>query len=275
MKIDAHQHFWQYSAKEYSWIDDNMKKIKKDFLPDDLYPLINDLGIDGTIAVQARQTLEETQWLLELSDQYDLIKGVVGWVNLSHRDLPMHLDRFVKHSKFIGVRHVIHDEPDDNFMLNPEFMNGIKELSNYDLSFDILIFSKHLQITVDFIERFPNQRFVLDHLGKPLIKDQVLSPWKEQIQQLAEFPNVYCKLSGMITEADWNNWNPADFHPYLDTVFEYFGTKRILTGSDWPVCMLAGTYSQVYDIILKYLEPYSNEDCDRILGNNALNFYKI
>lgn len=275
MKIDAHQHFWQYSAKEYCWIDNKMKKLKRDFLPDDLYPIVNDLGIDGTVAVQARQTPEETRWLLELSDQYDFIKGVVGWVDLCSKDILIQLEQFTKHSKFIGVRHVIQDEPDDNFMLNPKFMNGIKELYNYDLSFDILIFPKHLQATLNFVERFSNQRFVLNHLGKPFIKAQLLNPWKEQIQQLAEFPHVYCKLSGMITEANWNNWKSADFRPYLDTVFESFGTKRLLIGSDWPVCTLAGSYDQVYDIVLEYLKPYSNEERNNILGNNAFNFYKI
>ena len=275
MKIDAHQHFWQYSVKEYGWINNRMKKLKRDFLPEDLYPLINDLGINGTIAVQARQTLEETRWLLELSNRYDFIKGVVGWVDLSNKNLPIHLEQFTKHSKFIGVRHVIHDEPDDNFMLDIDFMNGIQELSQHDLSFDILIFPKHLPVTLNFVKRFPDQRFVLDHLGKPFIQDRVLNPWKEQIQQLAEFPHVNCKLSGMITEANWYNWKSADFHPYIDAVFEYFGTKRILMGSDWPVCTVAGTYYQVYDIVLDYLKPFSDEERARILGNNALNFYKI
>ena len=275
MRIDAHQHFWQYSAEEYGWINNSMKKLKKDFLPEDLYPLIIDLEINGTIVVQARQTLEETQWLLQLSNQYDYIKGVVGWVDLCNKNLPIQLEQFTKHSKFIGVRHVIHDESDDNFMLRRDFMNGMHELSHYDLSFDILIFPKHLQVTLDFVERFSDQRFVLDHLGKPFIRDRVLNPWKEKIRQLAEFPHVYCKLSGMITEADWFNWKSIDFLPYLDTVFEYFGTKRLLMGSDWPVCTLAGTYYQVYDIVLEYLKPFSNEERAGILGNNALSFYKI
>ena len=275
MRIDAHQHFWQYSAKEYGWINNSMKKLKKDFLPEDLYPLIIDLEINGTIVVQARQTLEETKWILQLSNRYDYIKGVVGWVDLCNKNLPIQLEQFAKHSKLVGVRHVIHDELDDNFMLRRDFINGIHELSHYDLSFDILIFSKHLQVTLDFVERFSDQRFVLDHLGKPFIRDRVLNPWKEKIRQLAEFPHVYCKLSGMITEADWYNWKSIDFRPYLDTVFEYFGTKRLLMGSDWPVCTLAGTYYQVYDIVLEYLKPYSNEERAGILGNNALSFYKI
>ncbi len=275
MKIDAHQHFWQYSEKEYGWINSKMKKLKRDFLPEDLYPLINDSGINGTIAVQARQTIEETQWLLQLSDQYDYIKGVVGWVDLCSKSLSVQLDQLMKHSKFIGVRHVIQDEPNDNFMLGRNFMNGIQELSHYDLSFDILIFPKHLQATIDFVARFSDQRFVLDHLGKPFIRDSVLNPWKEQIRELAEFPHVYCKLSGMITEADWYNWKSADFCPYLDTVFEAFGTNRIMFGSDWPVCTLAAEYESVLKIVSDYMKTSSEDERAEVFGKTAEIFYKI
>jgi len=259
MRIDAHQHFWQYSAREYSWMNKSMETLKRDFMPENLYPIIKKLGIHGTIAVQARQSLEETQWLLDLRS----------------KDLPQQLEQLKNFPKFVGVRHVIQDEPDDEFMLRSDFLAGIQELYHFDLTFDILIYPKHLDAALKFVERFPDHKFVLDHSGKPSIRDRILYPWKEQIHQLAKFPHVYCKLSGMVTEADWHNWKDTDFHPYLDSVFECFGTDRLLMGSDWPVCTLAGTYYQVYDIILDYIKALSNENHENILGKNAMRFYKI
>ena len=275
MRIDAHQHFWRYSSQEYSWIDHTMNILKNDFLPDDLFPLMKNIGIGGAISVQARQKLEETSWLLQLSEQHDFIKGVVGWVDLRQNKLPSQLEQFKRHSKFVGVRHVVQDEPDDNFMLGNKFLSGIAELSHYDLAYEILIYHKHMPVTLKFVERFPEQCFILDHIGKPNIKDGIFNPWKEHIRRLAEFPNVYCKISGMATEADWHNWKISDFRPYLDTVFESFGTHRVMMGSDWPVCCLAGGYSEVFKIISNYIITFSREERERIMGNNACNIYKI
>ena len=275
MKIDAHQHFWHYSDQEYGWIDHTMEKLKKDFLPDDLYPLMKDSGIDGSITVQARQKVEETRWLLKLSEQNDFIKGVVGWVDLRHKNLSSQLEQFNQHPKFVGVRHVVQDEPDDHFMLGKEFLAGIAELSHYNLVYEILIYHRHLPVAIKFVERFPEQRFVLDHIGKPNIRDGILDPWREHIQRLAEFPNVYCKISGMITETDWHNWKTSDFRPYLDTVFGCFGIQRVLMGSDWPVCTLAGGYNQVFKIVLNHIKSFSQEECSMIMGKNACDVYKI
>jgi len=275
MKIDAHQHFWHYSDQEYGWIDHTMEKLKKDFLPDDLYPLMKDSGIDGSITVQARQKVEETRWLLKLSEQNDFIKGVVGWVDLRHKNLSSQLEQFNQHPKFVGVRHVVQDEPDDHFMLGKEFLAGIAELSHYNLVYEILIYHRHLPVAIKFVERFPEQRFVLDHIGKPNIRDGILDPWREHIQRLAEFPNVYCKISGMITETDWHNWKTSDFRPYLDTVFGCFGIQRVLMGSDWPVCTLAGGYNQVFKIVLNHIKSFSQEERSMIMGKNACDVYKI
>ena len=275
MKIDAHQHFWRYSPQDYGWIDHAMNPLKRDFLPEDLFPLMNKIGFDGSISVQARQKLEETQWLLSLSKKYDFIKGVVGWVDLRSKNLPFQLETFKQHSKFKGVRHVIQDEPDDQFILGKAFHEGIRELSHYDLIYEILIFHKHLPSTLKFVEQFPEQPFVLDHIAKPNIKGGIQHPWKENIQRLAEFPNVYCKVSGMVTEADWQNWQQQDFYPFLDTVFECFGTHRLMIGSDWPVCTLGGSYTEILQIVIDYIQDFPQNEQDRILGENAVDIYKI
>ena len=277
MRIDAHQHFWKYNPQEYSWIGEDMAVLAKDFLPKDFRPQLNSNGIDGTIAVQARQTIEETHWLLQLSNQYNFIKGVVGWVDLQDENLSDQLEQYSRHPKFVGVRHVIHDEKDDNFMLEKIFLNGIDLLSKYDLAYDILIFPKHLPVTIKFIEHFPQQRFVIDHLAKPFIKDQLLKPWKDHTHDLAEFPNVYCKVSGMVTEAEWAQWKPIDFYPYLDVVIDAFGPERVLFGSDWPVCRLAASYEQVINILEDYLDEnnYSKTDKNAIWYENSFRFYKL
>jgi len=277
MKIDSHQHFWKYNPEEYGWIGEDMAVLAKDFLPEDLRPHLASDGITGTIVVQARQTLEESYWLLKLSDQNDFIKGVVGWVDLQGGNPAGQLEQFSRHPRFTGIRHVIHDEADDNFMLGESFLNGIGLLREYDLAYDILIFPKHLLNTIKFIEHFPEQRFVIDHLAKPFIKDQILSPWKEQIKHTAEFPNVYCKVSGMVTEADWAQWKVNDFYPYLDVIFEAFGPERLLLGSDWPVCQTAADYTQVINILDNYLTEniYSEADKEAVWSGNSISFYKL
>jgi L-fuconolactonase len=282
MKIDAHQHFWHYTPQEYSWMGPDMAILKKDHLPPHLAPLLEAAGIEGTVAVQARQTLQETRWLLELSDHYPFIKGVVGWVDLRSPEVREQLERVGTHPKLRGVRHVVQDEPDDQFMLQKDFVRGLGILAEFDLTYDILIFPRHLPVACELVKRFPNQRFVLDHIAKPLIKDKKMAAWDAEIRRLAAYPNVWCKVSGMVTEADWHQpalhgpaWQPSDFRPYLDVVFEAFGTKRIMFGSDWPVCTLAGTYADVAKLVLDYVNSFSKEEQIDFWGETARRFYGL
>ncbi len=275
MRIDAHQHFWYYTPQGYGWIGPEMTVLKQDRLPADLVPLLRAANLDGTVAVQARQTLEETQWLLDLADQHDFIRGVVGWVDLSSAELHAQLARFGAHSKFRGVRHVVQDEPDDQFMLREDFLRGISALARFGLTYDLLIFPRHLSAACHLVARFPDQPFVLDHLAKPFIKDGMLEPWATDIRRLAAFPNVVCKVSGMVTEADWQHWQPADFRPYLDVVLGAFGPERIMFGSDWPVCTLAGSYEQVCGIVTEFIGRLSPGEQAAILGETAWQFYGL
>jgi L-fuconolactonase len=275
MRLDSHQHFWHYSPAEYLWMSDQMAILKHDFLPKDLQPLLQSIHFDGCIAVQARQSLEETRWLLELAEQHEFIQGVVGWVDLCSEKLPEQLQRFAKHPKLVGVRHVVHDEPDDEFMLRPEFRRGISQLRDFDLTYDLLLFPKHLIAAVQLVREFPEQPFVLDHIAKPMIAERLVSPWQENLQQLAKFPNVSCKLSGMVTEARWKQWQPDDFHPYLDIVFEAFGFGRLMIGSDWPVCTVSGDYGPTMQLVIAYAQQFPIEVRAGILGENCARFYRI
>ena len=250
-----------------------MSRLKKDHLPADLLPLLRSSGINGTVAVQARQCVEESRWLLELADQHDFIKGVVGWVDLCSPKLKEQLERFASHPKYRGVRHVVQDEPDDRFMMRAEFLHGIGQLSEFRLTYDLLLFPRHLPVACELVSQFPNQPFIVDHISKPGIKEHQLQSWESDIRRLARFGNVFCKVSGMVTEADWDNWNASDFKPYLDVVFESFGTKRILLGSDWPVCTLAGTYTGVMQIALDYVGQLSQDEQAEVWGGNAKRFY--
>lgn len=276
MKIDSHQHFWIYNHREYGWIDNSMTVLRHDYLPSDLQPELIKAGYSGSIAVQARQTTEETRWLLHLSEQYDFIKGVVGWVNLCSEDkLKKELDEFCKSGKLKGVRHVVHDEPDDNFMLRDDFLRGISILKDYDLAYDLLLFPRHLPVAEKVVSIFPDQKFVVDHISKPLIKDQIVSPWKEDIIQIARHKNVWCKLSGMVTEADVKNWKQEDFHPFLDIIFKVFGSERLMIGSDWPVCLLGGEYNNITGIVKNYISGTSAEIQEAILGETCREFYAL
>ena len=276
MKIDAHQHFWIYNRSEYGWIDDSMKVLKRDYLPGDLKPELTKTCFSGTVAVQARQSVEETRWLLQLAGQFDFIKGVVGWINLcSESDLKRELDEFCKSEKLVGVRHVVHDEPEDNFMLRDDFLKGISLLKDYTLTYDLLLFPKHLPVAKIIVSMFPEQKFVLDHISKPLIKDHIISPWKEDIFRLADHENVWCKLSGMVTEADWKNRKSDDLNPYLDIIFEAFSSDRLMIGSDWPVCRLAEEYKDVMGIIEGYISGMPDLIQQKILGRNCIDFYGL
>ncbi len=276
MKLDAHQHFWLYSSRDFDWIDDRMRVLKRNYLPGDLHPELAKAGMSGSVVVQARQTAEETRWLLHLAGQNGFIKGVVGWVDLcSESDLKRQLDEFSKSKKFIGVRHVVHDEPEDNFMLRDDFLKGLSLLKEYNLTYDLLLFPKHLPVAEVVVTLFPEQKFVLDHISKPLIKNRIISPWKEDLIRLATHKNVWCKISGMVTETDWKKQKPEDFYPYLDIVFEAYGTDRLMIGSDWPVCLLAGEYADVIGIVQNYISEMPVEVQQKILGKNCIEFYGL
>ena len=275
MKIDTHQHFWHYNPEEYGWIGPDMGCLKRDFLPDDLAPLLSSQDVEGTIAVQARQCIEESRWLLELSEHYSFIRGVVGWVDLCSTKVKEQLEELGDHRKFCGVRHVIHDEPDDEFMLRTDFMRGVALLGDFELTYDILIYPKHLPAACTLAAHFPDQPLVVDHMAKPAIRKRQLEPWKRDLDRLASFENVHCKLSGMVTEADWTNWELTDFSVYLDTVFECFGSRRVMVGSDWPVCTVAGSYAQVMGITESYVEQFSDDEKRGIRGENARKFYRF
>jgi L-fuconolactonase len=254
---------------------EQMEVLKRDYLPDELKPLLKSVQFDGTIAVQARQMVEETEWLLELSDQHGFIKGVVGWVDLRSPKLRERLEMYAEHPKLVGVRHVVHDEADDNFMLLPEFRRGIAQLREFGLAYDLLLFPKHLPVAVKLVAEFPDQPFVLDHIAKPAIREGQVSPWREDLKRLAEFPSVFCKLSGLVTEAKWKQWQPEGFHRYLDIVIAAFGTERVMIGSDWPVCTLSGDYRSTMRIVMDYAQQFSPQVRDDILGGNCARFYGL
>lgn len=275
LRIDAHQHFWRYQPETHAWISDAMAPLKRDFLPADLEPLLAAMRFDGCVAVQAQQDVAETEWLLQLADQHAFVRGVVGWVNLCATNVIDVLQPLAAHPRLRGVRHVVQDETDDRFMLRPEFMRGIAGLAQFRLTYDILIYPRQLPAAVDLVSRFPQQRFVLDHIAKPEIRDRRFGPWKSGIAALAAQPNVSCKLSGIVTEADWHAWKPSDFTEYLDVVLDRFGPYRLMIGSDWPVCTLAGTYADVVGVVSDYISFLSPSERDAILGGNAVRFYGL
>lgn len=274
MKIDAHQHFWSYNSAEYPWIKSDWP-LRRDFFPQDLEPLLMQNSFSACVAVQARQSLEETRWLLQLAGEHSFVAGVVGWVDLRSDRLEEELECFLPNPKLVGVRHVVQDEPDDRFMLRPDFLRGLGRLRSYGLTYDILIFPKQLPAAIEIARMFPDQPFVLDHMAKPLIKDQVLEPWSRQIRELGQSPNVHCKISGLVTEARWGHWQPADFRPYLDRIWEVFGEDRLMVGSDWPVCLLGGDYEKVMNLAEDFLSQFPSATREKVLGRNAKKFYGL
>jgi L-fuconolactonase len=274
IKIDAHHHLWKYTPETHGWIDESMAVLKRDYMPQELGENLKYSGYTGCVAVQASQTEEETEFLLAHAEKYPFIKGVVGWLDLRHRDIDRRLKHFGKFEKLKGLRHVVQDEPDDDFLLRDDFLRGIALLSKYNLTYDLLIFPRHLNVAEKFVSKFPTQKFVLDHIAKPDIKNCAISPWKEGIRKLAKHQNVWCKLSGMVTEANWSGWKNDDFTPYLDEVFSAFGPDRLMIGSDWPVCTLAGSYAKVMGVVEKYLDNFDADVRQKVLGQNAINFYK-
>ncbi len=271
MKIDAHQHFWRYDPARDRWITEQMRVLKRDYLPDDLCPELAKAGVDATVAVQTDQSERETEFLLQLADANPMIAGVVGWVDLCARNVEERLTHFSQFRKLRGFRHIAQSEPDDRFLVRESFLRGIASLASFEFTYDILIYPRQLEAAAELVERFPDQRFVIDHMAKPLIKSGATEPWATRMRRIARCENVFCKVSGLITEADWRNWRPAEFRPYLDVVFDAFGTDRLMFGSDWPVCLLAGTYQQVHDLVA----TYASSDHDKIFGLNAASFYGL
>jgi len=274
--IDSHHHLWKYNAAEYSWITPDKSAIRRDFLPEHLENTMHHFGIDGTVAVQARQTLDETAWLLELSEKHPLIRGVVGWVPLTDgARVKPHLERFAKNRRLRAVRHVVHDEPDPRYILRDDFNAGVAELHQFNLRYDILIFEKHLPASIEFVDRHPQQIFILDHIAKPRIAEHLMSPWDRNMREMAKRQNVYCKLSGIVTEADHANWKADDLQPYIDTVLSAFGPKRILYGSDWPVLLLASDYARWFGTVQNAISKLSKTEQDRIMGGTAIEAYGL
>jgi L-fuconolactonase len=273
--IDAHHHLWNYNEPDYPWISPAMTGLRRDFLIPDLEGVMREAGVDGTVVVQARQTVEETEWLLDLADRHAQLLGVVGWVPLVDPDVESSVMRFARNTKLRAVRHVLHDELDDFYMLREDFNRGVSLLRSFGLAYDILIFERHLPQSLQFVDRHPEQVFIVDHVAKPKIKEGVLSPWKENIAELARRENVYCKVSGMATEADWSRWTTEQLRPYFDTVLSAFGPKRLMFGSDWPVLTLAGPYRRWVDTFLSLIAELSPDEQQAICRETALQAYRL
>ncbi len=274
MKIDAHQHFWKYSATEYGWIDDAMSFIRRDLLPSELKGEIRDVGFDGVITVQARQTLEETRWLLSLAQQNDFIKGVVGWVPLIDPSVRSELESLAEEALLRAVRHVVQSEP-DGFLMRKDFNRGVSILRQLDLAYDLLILERQLPEAIAFVDQHPQQVFVLDHLAKPRIKEQLLEPWRTNLKELARRERVFCKVSGLVTETDFVTWNEDQLRPYVETALELFGPARLMFGTDWPVCLVACSYRRWYDAVCSFTSSLSPEERADLFGGTAQRAYGL
>jgi len=274
-RIDAHHHLWRYSADEYGWIDGTMTPLKRDYLPSDLLEVMTTAAIDGTIGVQARQDLGETHDLISLAEKNPFIEAVVGWAPIASDEFASCLERLSAYSKLKGLRHVIQSEPNDDFILGSAFNRGITAMLSSGLVYEILIYERHLPQVIKFVDVHPNQIFVLDHIAKPRIRERMLSPWREHIFDLAQRDNVFCKVSGMATEGDWQAWTEDDLRPYLDTVFDAFGPARLMMGSDWPVCILAVEYSRWFTLLDAYATKLSDQEREQFCGGTAIRIYGL
>lgn len=274
MTIDAHQHFWFYTPERDTWITDDMAAIRRDFLPADLEPILKANGIDGCVAVQADQSEDETTLLLNLAGAYGFIRGVVGWVDLRAEGVYERLEYFSQYEELKGIRHVAQAEPDD-FLMRPEVIRGIRQLAAFDLTYDILIYPSQLKAALHLVRAIPDVNFVIDHMAKPHIRKQEINRWSNFMAEIAKNKNTCCKVSGLVTEADWKSWSPKDSFPYLDVVFEHFGPDRLLFGSDWPVCLVAADYGQVKTLIEEYVAPWGEEVRQKVFGANAVKFYRL
>lgn len=274
MIVDSHQHFWIYNPEQHEWISDDMANIQNDYLPHDLITILQENNVDGCIAVQTEQTEAETDFLLQLASQYEYIRGVVGWVDLRSDKVVNSLKKYAENPLFKGARWILQAEK-EAFFYDENFRNGIAELGKHNLTYDILVYQNQLPYVIDLVIEFPENKFVLDHIGKPDIKSGELINWSSDIQKLAQFPNVYIKLSGMVTEADWGNWKEDEIIPYIDVIFGVFQANRIMFGSDWPVCLLASDYPKVKGLVENYLEHLSSKDRKMVMGGTACEFYSI
>lgn len=275
VRIDAHQHFWRYQPEEYGWIGDDMAGLRRDFLPEDLRPLAEGAGVCATVAVQARCSLKETCWLLELAQANPLIQAVVGWVDLCDPRVRPRLAELARNPRLRGLRHTLQDEPDDRFMLREDFRAGLRQLAAFNLSYDLLIHRRHLPIACELVARFPGQRFIVDHLAKPAVRSGTRQPWARDLARLARYPNVAAKVSGLVTEADWTQWRAGDFDFYFETALETFGPKRLMIGSDWPVCTVAGDYEKVLQLAGNYMQRLSEPEQAMIWGGTAGQWYGL
>lgn len=273
-RVDAHQHFWRYDAAKLSWIDDAMALLRRDFLPEDLAPILRVNGIDACVAVQALDSSAETEFLLAQAERHPIVSAVVGWIDLRAPDIEPELERLREHRVLAGFRHVAQAEADD-FLCTPEVMRGVGALGRFGFSYDLLVFARQLPAAIALVRAFPNQRFVLDHIGKPEIRARKLEPWTAQVLELARLPNVWCKLSGLVTEAYWTRWEAEDFRPYVDVILEAFSPSRVMYGSDWPVCLVAATYARGLGLVNELIGALSADERDAILGGSAVEFYGI
>lgn len=271
--IDTHVHFWQYNKQRDGWMDD-MPVLQQDYLPPVLFPILKRNGVAGCVAVQASQEELETHFLVELAKTNPFIKGVVGWIDLQNENVEQRLEYFSQYPIIKGWRHVVQGEPDD-FLLRQNFLRGIKAVASLGYTYDVLIYHHQLKPALEFVAKFPEMKLVIDHCAKPDIAHKSIDEWKTLMQEIAQQPNVYCKLSGLFTEAKWKEWSPADFYPYLDVVFEAFGTDRLLFGSDWPVILVSGMYVQWKSLLEKYMEQFSAEQREKVFGVNAMQFYNL
>ncbi len=275
MRIDSHQHFWSYNATDYGWMTESMLELRRDYLPLDLKPQLMDLGFQGTVAVQARRMEQETTWLLELAADHPFILGVVGWVDFASSEIDATLEILSTNPKLRGVRELIHDMPDVDYATSDVHKRAVSRLERHGLTYDLLLKPQHLRSATQLVQQFPNQKFVVDHIAKPAICSGMTEPWRSDFFELSKYDNVYCKLSGMVTEATWAQWRPQDFQPYLSAALEAFGPKRLMIGSDWPVCALAASYAETMEIVIDFANELSTSESEAILGANSANFYGL
>jgi len=274
VNVDAHHHFWRYDPVEYSWIDDAMAPLRRDFLPEDLQAALRSGGVDAAVSVQARQSVEETGWLLSMAERHPFLAGVVGWVPLADAAVGKDIERFAARPKLKAVRHVLQGEPSE-YMLRDDFNRGVSLLWKHGLAYDVLIYERQLPQAIEFVDRHPGGRFVLDHVAKPRIRENVLEPWRANLRRLAERPNVWCKVSGMVTEADYRAWTEEQLQPYLEAALEAFGPRRLMFGSDWPVCLAACAYDRWCGIVRRFASRLSKDERERVLGGTAREAYRL
>jgi len=275
MIIDSHQHFWQLGRFDYPWMNSSLGVLYRDYLPDQLEPILGQNGVGKTVVVQASNSVEESRWLLNLADEHPFIAGVVGWVDLGSDDVDRQLDELVPHPKFKGVRHLVESEPADDWLIQPQVLRGLKRLSTYGVSYDLLVHTRHLKYIQKVVDACPDLKLVIDHMAKPPIANGEIETWRQELRQVAANERIYCKLSGLVTEANWTSWTKSDLRPYVDCALELFGSSRLLFGSDHPVCLLAASYEQVLASFHELLNELSDDEEQKIFGSNAAEFYGL